>query len=118
MILTIIYLSVEEGVNHLVRLSSDQNSDNHNPHFNSGLCPPFSCTRGLLSLLMKTQQLVRYFYLLKARCFIHSFFLVELHVKTVKYFKSIERVQDEVEETQRALKAKGEIRETQVGSME
>jgi glucosamine-6-phosphate deaminase len=42
----------------------------------------------------------------------------ELHVKTVKYFKSIERVQDEVEATQRALKAKGKIQETQVGSME
>ncbi|KAF9073473.1 hypothetical protein BDP27DRAFT_280022 [Rhodocollybia butyracea] len=40
----------------------------------------------------------------------------ELHVKTVKYFKSIERVQDEVEATQRQLKIKGEA--SQVGSME
>jgi glucosamine-6-phosphate deaminase len=31
----------------------------------------------------------------------------ELHVKTVKYFKSIERVQDEVERTQAALRLKG-----------
>jgi len=42
----------------------------------------------------------------------------ELHVKTVKYFKSIERVQDEVEASQRELKAKGKISESQVGSME
>jgi glucosamine-6-phosphate deaminase len=41
----------------------------------------------------------------------------ELHVKTVKYFKSIERVQDEVEATQRELKAKGS-QPSQVGSME
>ena len=48
--------------------------------------------------------------------------LRELHVKTVKYFKSIERVQDEVERTQAALKAKGVkeagAAEQQVGSME
>ncbi|KAJ7350374.1 glucosamine-6-phosphate isomerase [Mycena albidolilacea] len=31
----------------------------------------------------------------------------ELHVKTVKYFRSIERVQDEVEQTQAELKARG-----------
>lgn len=47
---------------------------------------------------------------------------LELHVKTVKYFKSIERVQDEVEANQRALKAKGVkeagVAEGQVGSME
>lgn len=46
----------------------------------------------------------------------------ELHVKTVKYFKSIERVQDEVEANQRALKAKGVkaagVADGQVGSME
>ncbi|KAF4567793.1 Glucosamine-6-phosphate isomerase (Glucosamine-6-phosphate deaminase) (GNPDA) (GlcN6P deaminase) [Pleurotus pulmonarius] len=46
----------------------------------------------------------------------------ELHVKTVKYFKSIERVQEEVERTQAELKAKGVKRagvaEQQVGSME
>jgi len=30
----------------------------------------------------------------------------ELHVKTVKYFRSIERVQEEVEKTQSELKAK------------
>ncbi|KAF5388836.1 hypothetical protein D9757_005603 [Collybiopsis confluens] len=43
----------------------------------------------------------------------------ELHVKTVKYFKSIERVQDEVEATQRELKAKGGSEPVpQVGSME
>jgi len=40
----------------------------------------------------------------------------ELHVKTVKYFKSIERVQDEVEEHQARLKVKGIVE--QVGSME
>ncbi|KAK0195798.1 glucosamine-6-phosphate isomerase [Armillaria mellea] len=40
----------------------------------------------------------------------------ELHVKTVKYFKSIERVQDEVEEHQARLKAKGIVE--QVGSMD
>ncbi|KAF9453975.1 hypothetical protein P691DRAFT_693585 [Macrolepiota fuliginosa MF-IS2] len=38
----------------------------------------------------------------------------ELHVKTVKYFKSIEFVQDEVEKTQRELKARGKITEEQV----
>jgi len=42
----------------------------------------------------------------------------ELHVKTVKYFKSIERVQDEVERTQAELKAKGRIAEEQLGSLE
>ncbi|KIK68979.1 hypothetical protein GYMLUDRAFT_35016 [Collybiopsis luxurians FD-317 M1] len=42
----------------------------------------------------------------------------ELHVKTVKYFKSIERVQDEVEAAQRLLKAKGNPDPPQVGSME
>ena len=44
--------------------------------------------------------------------------LPELHVKTVKYFKSIEMVQDEVERTQRELKAKGKVQLEQVGSME
>lgn len=38
----------------------------------------------------------------------------ELHVKTVKYFRSIERVQEEVEKMQSELKAKG----VDVGSME
>jgi len=43
----------------------------------------------------------------------------ELHVKTVKYFKSIERVQDEVEQRHAALKAKGlAVGEQQLGSME
>ncbi|KAH9485148.1 Glucosamine-6-phosphate isomerase 1 [Psilocybe cubensis] len=42
----------------------------------------------------------------------------ELHVKTVKYFKSIERVQDEVERTQSELKAKGKVTGEQVGSLE
>lgn len=43
----------------------------------------------------------------------------ELHVKTVKYFKSIERVQDEVEERQAELKARGRTEhQGQVGSME
>ncbi|KAF5351673.1 hypothetical protein D9756_007510 [Leucocoprinus leucothites] len=42
----------------------------------------------------------------------------ELHVKTVKYFKSIEFVQDQVEKSQRDLKARGKITEEQVGSME
>jgi glucosamine-6-phosphate deaminase len=46
----------------------------------------------------------------------------ELHVKTVKYFRSIERVQDEVEKTQAELKARGIKKagaaEQQVGSME
>ncbi|KAG2126024.1 hypothetical protein DEU56DRAFT_823104 [Suillus clintonianus] len=43
----------------------------------------------------------------------------ELHVKTVKYFKSIERVQDEVEQRQAELKARGrEEHQGQVGSME
>ncbi|KAJ6576861.1 hypothetical protein B0H10DRAFT_2236178 [Mycena sp. CBHHK59/15] len=40
----------------------------------------------------------------------------ELHVKTVKYFRSIERVQDEVERTQAELKARGVSQD--VGSME
>jgi len=42
----------------------------------------------------------------------------ELHVKTVKYFKSIERVQDEVERTQAELKARGKVREEQHGILE
>jgi len=42
----------------------------------------------------------------------------ELHVKTVKYFRSIERVQDEVERTQAELKARGVAADQQVGSME
>ncbi|KAF9524022.1 glucosamine-6-phosphate isomerase [Crepidotus variabilis] len=42
----------------------------------------------------------------------------ELHVKTVKYFKSIERVQDEVELAQQQLKARGKITSEQVGSLE
>ncbi|TFY71897.1 hypothetical protein EVG20_g1099 [Dentipellis fragilis] len=43
----------------------------------------------------------------------------ELHVKTVKYFKSIERVQDEVEARHDLLKAQGVAEEVnQVGSME
>jgi len=43
----------------------------------------------------------------------------ELHVKTVKYFKSIERVQDEVELRQAELKARGRTEHHgQVGSME
>ncbi|OBZ70765.1 Glucosamine-6-phosphate isomerase 1 [Grifola frondosa] len=41
----------------------------------------------------------------------------ELHVKTVKYFKSIERVQDEVEAMHAALTAQG-IEDDHVGSME
>lgn len=40
----------------------------------------------------------------------------ELHVKTVKYFKSIERVQDEVEAAHEALKKQGV--DEPVGSME
>jgi len=43
---------------------------------------------------------------------------LELHVKTVKYFKSNEYVQEQVEKSQRELKARGEIPEEQVGSME
>jgi glucosamine-6-phosphate deaminase len=40
-------------------------------------------------------------------------------VKTVKYFRSIERVQDEVERTQAELKARDAAAATQqVGSME
>ncbi|TFK46252.1 Glucosamine/galactosamine-6-phosphate isomerase [Heliocybe sulcata] len=43
----------------------------------------------------------------------------ELHVKTVKYFKSIERVQDEVEQMHAALRAKGVPEsDNNVGSME
>jgi len=42
----------------------------------------------------------------------------ELHVKTVKYFKSIEFVQEQVEKSQAGLKAKGKMVEEQVGSME
>jgi glucosamine-6-phosphate deaminase len=44
--------------------------------------------------------------------------LLELHVKTVKYFKSIERVQDEVEEAQARLKKANGVVIQQVGSME
>lgn len=41
----------------------------------------------------------------------------ELHVKTVKYFKSIERVQDEVERSHAKFKVNG-VASHQVGSME
>jgi glucosamine-6-phosphate deaminase len=45
--------------------------------------------------------------------------VTELHVKTVKYFRSIERVQDEVEEKHAALAARGKAeKDTNVGSME
>lgn len=48
-----------------------------------------------------------------------NFFSTELHVKTVKYFKSIERVQDEVEKKHADLRAKGLANaDQQVGSME
>lgn len=50
----------------------------------------------------------------------HDSFLpssVELHVKTVKYFKSIEYVQEQVEKAGRELQKKGE-EEVQVGSIE
>ncbi|TFK97489.1 glucosamine-6-phosphate isomerase [Pterulicium gracile] len=42
----------------------------------------------------------------------------ELHVKTVKYFKSIERVQDEVERTHAELRRRNKNAPKQVGSME
>ena len=43
----------------------------------------------------------------------------ELHVKTVKYFKSIERVQDEVEEAHAKLLAEDKSELVQnIGSME
>lgn len=45
--------------------------------------------------------------------------LAELHVKTVKYFKSIERVQDEVEEAHAKLLAEDKSELVQnIGSME
>ncbi|KAF7966909.1 hypothetical protein HWV62_36589 [Athelia sp. TMB] len=44
---------------------------------------------------------------------------IELHVKTVKYFKSIEHVQNEVERAHAALLKKGAaVGEEQIGSME
>lgn len=46
-----------------------------------------------------------------------AFQSTELHVKTVKYFKSIERVQDEVERTQAELKARGKKTEEQAASV-
>lgn len=42
---------------------------------------------------------------------------LELHVKTVKYFKSIEFVQEQVEKAKKQLEDKGE-EGVQVGSME
>ena len=42
---------------------------------------------------------------------------LELHVKTVKYLKSIEYVQEQVEKVQRELQKKGE-EGVQIGSME
>jgi hypothetical protein len=66
---------------------------------------------------MKTPPLVR--TCLQAFVNNINFILTELHVKTVKYFKSIERVQIMVEERQAELKAKGSVGgEQQVGSME
>ena len=48
-----------------------------------------------------------------------AFQSIELHVKTVKYFKSIERVQDEVEKKHADLRTKGlPAADHQVGSME
>jgi glucosamine-6-phosphate deaminase len=48
-----------------------------------------------------------------------AFQSTELHVKTVKYFKSIERVQDEVEKKHADLRTKAlPAADHQVGSME
>lgn len=61
---------------------------------------------------------LRYLYCLFAR--MPTKFLIshlELHVKTVKYFKSIEYVQEQVEKAQKELQTKGE-EGVQVGSME
>jgi hypothetical protein len=64
--------------------------------------------------------MVHHFYLHQClqRTYSIILFPVELHVKTVKYFKSIEFVQDEVERSQRELKLRGKITEEQIGSME
>lgn len=101
--------AIEEGVNHLVRymwlnilwwMSIDCEFASHRQHFLR-----YNCTHGLSSWRTRTQQQVRsaqpFFYVL------HTYYLLfpfsELHVKTVKYFKSIERVQDEVEKSQALL---------------
>lgn len=54
---------------------------------------------------MRTQQQVRNLHLFYVVLHAYLVFLCvsELHVKTVKYFKSIERVQDEVEKSQALL---------------
>jgi glucosamine-6-phosphate deaminase len=70
----------------------------------SGHSPPFSSTRGPLSLLTKMRQLVSPQKAMK-RARIDKR-VQELHVKTVKYFKSIERAQDEVETMQARPKVK------------
>ena len=57
------------------------------------------CNRRFVpSFLYQSDLLVEYFF---------DSFYTELHVKTVKYFKSIERVQDEVEAMHEQFKAKG-----------
>ena len=62
---------------------------------------------------------VTWIFLPSKHAFWRCHFFADLHVKTVKYFKSIERVQDEVEKTHAELKIKGlSSAKQQVGSME
>ncbi|KAF7298018.1 Glucosamine-6-phosphate isomerase [Mycena chlorophos] len=85
--------AIEEGVNHLWTLSALQ------LHPWALIVVDEDATSGLMDSLC-----------------------AELHVKTVKYFRSIEMVQAEVERTQAELKARGVVAagvaEQQVGSME
>jgi hypothetical protein len=67
---------------------------------------------------MKTQPLVTLQSGILDHYLIFSVMSLELHVKTVKYFKSIERVQEEVEEAQAEIKKLNGVVRQQVGSME
>lgn len=90
--------AIEEGVNHLWTLSALQ------MHPWALIVADEDATAGV------------YLCLVECNAFSRMCCCAELHVKTVKYFKSIERVQDEVEEMHAKLRAEG--KSDQVGSME
>lgn len=103
-------VAIEEGVNHLTTLSALQ------LHPWPLIVADEDATAGGCTVPI---SLIHYVLFMSHFPPIHAFLLrsmyhltltpflyTELHVKTVKYFKSIERVQDEVEAAHRAL-AKG-----------
>lgn len=125
--------AIEEGVNHLVTCFRIRFLQSHLSCLSvvSGLCLHCSCTHGpSLSWTKMLQQVglfaTRQFVPDVAPLNFTSEFLIdlpvfaELHVKTVKYFKSIERVQEEVEARHAQLRGSyvGSQEPMQSGSME